>query len=281
LGGSGGGSDSKSITAPSHTTNNLPFVASLLALGSSPSSQLLDLYPHADFIMDLDVDGFLTNSKVLEERVQSHGFRSLWLPLAVDTEVFKPEEVSLGGNYEHIDMVYVGQYSPTKTHLKQMLVEASEFAKERGLNFTIYGHAWGSYGHEFTGTGVLDHWIGVLPLGDLSSVYNSASLVLGTTEEAQEELGMVNNRVFEALACSKKILLPVGGREMMDGLTRVFGQDLERVGIHVTDTNVGSVKGNLASIWEGGKGGNAEGRLEVEETHNWDRRVRRVVEWVR
>jgi hypothetical protein len=99
---------------------------------------LLDLYPHADQIMDLDVDAYLTNSKLIEARVESHGFRSLWVPLAVDTMVFRegvPEDNNdnngEGLKYNGIDLVYVGQYSPSKTHLRSLLVEASAFAKVR------------------------------------------------------------------------------------------------------------------------------------------------------
>ena len=42
-------------------------------------------------------------------------------------------------------------------------------------------------------------WRGKLPPGDIPALYSSAAVVLGTTEVAQRELGMVNNRAFEAL----------------------------------------------------------------------------------
>ncbi|GMH49292.1 hypothetical protein TrRE_jg2650 [Triparma retinervis] len=244
-------------------TGTLPrFIHSIRA--SNPSAivlhYLLDLYPHADLIMDLDVDGYLTNSASVESRVASHGFRSLFVPLAVDTKAFGA--------------------SPTKTHLKQLLVEAADFAESRGLNFAIFGHGWSRHSSSFSATSVLSHYRGVLPLPDLPYVYSSSSIVLGTTEGKQEGMGMVNNRVFEALACGRRIILPVGEGGMMGGLREVFGEDLEGLGILTTDTVGGSVRRRLEEAW-GGERENRRGREAVEREHTWDERMGRVMEWVR
>ena len=119
----------------------------------------------------------------------------------------------------------------------------------------------------------------MLPLSDLPYVYASASLVLGTTEASQEGMGMVNNRVFEALACERRILLPVGGEVMMGGLKAVFGEDLDGVGIYTTDTTDGSVRRKLEELWGRDKK-NRGGRDAVKREHTWDRRMARVLEWV-
>ena len=40
-----------------------------------------------------------------------------------------------------------------------------------------------------------------MPVNDIALLYSSAVAVLGTTESSQRKLGMINNRVFEALSC--------------------------------------------------------------------------------
>ena len=72
------------------------------------------------------------------------------------------------------------------------------------LNFTsnslaIYGHGW-------AGTRWEQYWKGVLPVDDIALLYSSATAVLGTTESSQRELGMINNRVFEALSCGSQFV---------------------------------------------------------------------------
>ena len=70
-----------------------------------------------------------------------------------------------------------------------MLREAAPY----GL--VIYGFGWqdcDEFRHLYKG---------VLPLEDLMLVYRSSKVVIGTTDDIQRSLGMVNNRVFEVLSC--------------------------------------------------------------------------------
>jgi hypothetical protein len=62
-------------------------------------------------------------------------------------------------------------------------------------------------------------WRGVLPLGDIASLYSGARVVLGTTDRKQQTLGMINNRVFEALSC---------GATLIQGLVRDAGNQNQR-----------------------------------------------------
>jgi hypothetical protein len=47
---------------------------------------------------------------------------------------------------------------------------------------------------------------GTLPPQDIADLYSSAKLVIGTTDIAQRQLGMINNRVFEALSCGAVLI---------------------------------------------------------------------------
>ncbi|CAM9794050.1 unnamed protein product, partial [Hapterophycus canaliculatus] len=78
----------------------------------------------------------------------------------------------------------------------QILKEAAPF----GL--AIYGNGWDRNGAEE----LLPFWRGVLPLQHIAPLYSSAKVVLSTTEALQRSLGMVNNRVFEALSCGAAVV---------------------------------------------------------------------------
>ncbi|EGB04239.1 hypothetical protein AURANDRAFT_67384 [Aureococcus anophagefferens] len=54
-----------------------------------------------------------------------------------------------------------------------------------------------------------DGRFGALPSDEIARLYSEASVVLGTTDSSQRRLGMVNNRVFEALACGGGRLISV------------------------------------------------------------------------
>ena len=186
----------------------------------------LDTYPHIANILSLDVDAFLTNSVYLADSIlPSYGFAAHHLLLAVDTDAFMGNaELSSSGGA--IDIVYVGQYSPNKSNLLSMLTEAAQVSASRGFTFAIYGHAWGAgngYDH------LLPYYRGILPLEDLAQLYASTPVVLGTTESKQEELGMVNNRVFEVLACSTNLVV-----SEFDALHQLFGvqEEAREVGVH-------------------------------------------------
>ena len=91
-------------------------------------------------------------------------------------------------------LVYVGSALgiETKRNLVAMLREAA--ATDRGLE--LWGSGWGEVGPE----DLRPFYRGILPHGELASCYAGAGAVLGATMDGQRDAGMVNNRVFEALA---------------------------------------------------------------------------------
>ena len=66
-------------------------------------------------------------------------------------------------------------------------------------DFALWGKGWGK-------TRYRTHHRGILPAGDIPKLYASANLVLGMTEHRQAAMGMINNRVFEALGCGAMFL---------------------------------------------------------------------------
>ncbi|CAM9770713.1 unnamed protein product, partial [Sphacelaria rigidula] len=83
------------------------------------------------------------------------------------------------------------------------------------LGLSIYGNGWdrSERAAEF-----MPFWRGILPQRNIAALYSGAKVVLATTEEKQRELGMVNNRVFEALACGAAVVT-----DAFPALTEIFG----------------------------------------------------------
>ncbi|CAM9486148.1 unnamed protein product [Ectocarpus sp. 13 AM-2016] len=98
--------------------------------------------------------------------------------------------------YGH-NVVYLGQFKGTKHRLVETLKEVAPY----GL--AIYGNGWGGVEDAEE---LLPFWRGILPLGDVAALYTSAKVVIATTETLQRSLGMVNNRVFEALSCGAAVV---------------------------------------------------------------------------
>ncbi|CAM9671021.1 unnamed protein product [Ectocarpus fasciculatus] len=154
----------------------------------------LDTYPSLSVVGNLDVDAFLTNSLALLPYLRQIAPASSLLHLAADPSVMQP--VPFLPEYGH-NVVYLGQFKGTKHRLVETLKEVAPF----GLS--IYGNGWDGFkGAEE----LLPFWRGILPLGDVASLYTSAKVVISTTETLQRSLGMVNNRVFEALSCGAAVV---------------------------------------------------------------------------
>ena len=136
----------------------------------------------------LDVDGFLTNSANVAPMLEEIAPTAV-VPLAADPHHAMKPSASVNPQYAH-NIVYLGQYKDTKYELEALLRNVAP------LGLAIYGNAWDTLGPPE----LRPYWKGVLPFQDIADLYSSAKVVLGTTELDQRNLGMVNNRVFEALA---------------------------------------------------------------------------------
>ena len=152
----------------------------------------LDTYPTLDHIINLDVDGFFTNSKVLLPRLVQLA-PAQYVPLAADPHAMRP--MLRSNKYKNHTVVYLGHNSMTKPNLHRMLREAIPF----GL--IIYGHNWIDAPDDLKA-----RWRGVLPLNDVAELYSAAKIVIGTTEGKQQRLGMINNRVYEVLSCGSVLV---------------------------------------------------------------------------
>ena len=223
---------------------------------------VLDTYPSLKQIAALDVDGFLTNSLALWPKLDAVA-PTAHVMLAADTDAMRP--VAPRPEYA-ADVVYLGQFSRTKDRLAGMLDEVV------ANNATL--HIWGNgWDNDSQNRRFLKHWRGVLPSGDIPALYASAGLVLGTTEAAQRALGMVNNRVFEALSCGAPLLLdsfPAAEAASWGGFVR-WRRGEGDVARHVRAVLADPAAARAASL---------RGRAHVVAAHSYAARAARVLRHV-
>ena len=214
-------------------------------------------FPGPEALAHLDVDGYFTNSgKMLRWlRALAQPLRSEEIPLAADINTMKPWP-HVVPQYAH-NVTFVGAAGfEAKVNLSWMLREAAPF----GL--AIYGSAWDS-SPEFA-----PYWRGILPKDHISQLYSSSKVVLGVTMDSQRDHGMVNNRVFEALACGAVFL-----SEHFPALEALFGDTMLYV------RGPGDVHEQLNTMLEGTAARPPNGRELVQRKHTYAHRVAQILDF--
>ena len=95
-------------------------------------------------------------------------------------------------------VTYLGSYNPaTKGHavFDRYVLPAADF------DLALWGEMW-----ENAPASLRRHWRGLLPGGEIARLYSSVEVALGFNAASQAAAGMVNNRVFEVLACGALLL---------------------------------------------------------------------------
>lgn len=206
-------------------------------------------------VVQLDVDGFLTNSnRLLPHLAQAHP--AAYLPLGAPQS--KEESILYTNKYAH-GVVYLGQPAfHKKSNLYTMLTEAMP----HGL--AIYGSK------EWVETEFRSAYQGVLPIQEIEDLYRSATVVLAVTVDAQKVLGMINNRIYEALAAGAVVLA-----DRFEELEETFGSsilyhrqpgDTDRI-LHYFGTRKPNQRMRARSI-------------AVSRGHSYDRRVRDLFQFL-
>jgi hypothetical protein len=221
-------------------------------------------YPGLDVVSALDLDGLLTNSRLVQSALQNV-FPTQYVMLAADPLRMAPIP-PVGGNSPHPrdwGAVYIGA-GGGMTHYKHLLLDMLTSALPSGLR--LHGSHWDEVPE------LRDVWQGPLARGGIAEAYSSAHVVLASTTDDQRVSGMINNRIFEALSCAGVVV-----SEHNPAVVDVFG-DI------VLSISAGSeVGGVIAAITDPV---NAEyvrrlrhrGREAVVRRHSWHHRVVSVLD---
>jgi Glycosyl transferases group 1 len=152
---------------------------------------LSSLYYSSEDLRGLPYQAVATNSDLMLEKLRKAGVTSSRIDLAA-SDSFLTERVPVD-EYK-AKCVYLGCYPHKSDEQMQML-----FVPASSHELNIWGYGWEDSPYA-------TYYRGALPLDDIPKLYSSVDIVLALTEERQKNLGMVNNRMFEALACGVVVL---------------------------------------------------------------------------
>lgn len=131
-------------------------------------------------------------SPLLVSRCVARGLHAICLPQATDTRLFNPD--AKGDHPVDLPISFVGNHAPRAPRL------AVRAAIDLGFDVRIWGQGWESV--------VPDrHLCGTrLDSAELARVYARSRIVLNTHMPYMAELGFMNNRSFDALACGAQVV---------------------------------------------------------------------------
>jgi spore maturation protein CgeB len=180
-------------------------------------------------LRELGFDGYAFISKKLLELHKNLGFRGIWLPFGVDTDIFHPAQA--GEQYAH-DVAYVGNDIKGKERTLLYLVPAT------GFDFGLYGNwslhwrrrikFWHTLPYQWKFSRISK---GKIPQEDVPLLYSRSKINLNCAIQDCIDWDVITLRTFEVLACKGFLItdrVPSAETELTDSV--VFtdgGKDLE------------------------------------------------------
>lgn len=147
---------------------------------------LADLYYDGTGILSSGYDAIAVNSSSGHELLKKNNIPCERIDLCAAIEMAQsPIKTDLYHNH----CVYLGCH-PHKTEEQMSLM----FEPAQKHNFGLWGKGWED-------TIYKQYHRGVLPLGEIGSLYRSSKATFLLTELRQQSRGMINNRVYEVLIC--------------------------------------------------------------------------------
>jgi len=150
------------------------------------------------------VSGVVTNSRRLALDLMKQGVPARFTLHAAPARFFDADAV----DEYRCDVCWAGSIwtdGSYHKHWRKVLLPAAEACRDARAAMNIYGLKYRSGSKEaLCENGA--RYRGWIPFGDLPAAYASARIVLGLTQDTQQEWGMVNNRVYEALAAGKPLV---------------------------------------------------------------------------
>ena len=218
-------------------------------------------YPGLSTLETFDFDGILTNSRMLTNgsllKEWNNDNRVAFMMLAANIKMMAPNR-SISREWGAVYIGAGGNMLEYKPKLYQLLVDAIPY------KLRLHGSNWDHVPL------LKDIWLGPLPVDDISNAYNSAEVVLASTVQNQEDYGMINNRIFEALSCGSIVILS----NYCPAIYREFG-DLV---LYVNATqSLPSLMGTILSSKLSADNMRKMGREAIIMRHSWSHRAVDVI----
>lgn len=220
-------------------------------------------YPGIELVSKFDIDGILTNSRqlLLSPLFSSSAWarRISYMMLAADADRMAPLN-----KYREYGAVYIGaggnmlEYKP---RLYNLLVDAIPY----GLR--LHGSNW-----EHVPV-LKDVWKGPLPKDEIAEAYSSAHVVLASTIQSQEQYGMINNRIFEALSCGAVLIVS----NFCPSIHEEFGDLI--LTVNTTHSLPNLLSGIISESVRADRL-RREGRELILRKHTWDHRAVELIDFL-
>ncbi len=210
-----------------------------------------------DDALRLDADVYAANSAEGVATLGRHKPTAL-LHMAANPRVHRP--LGIDPKYR-AQVAYLGSYNPATKGagiFERYVAPAAEF------DLALWGEMW-----ERSPEALRRRWRGVLPIPDIARLYSSVDVAIGFNAESQARAGMVNNRVFEALACGALLL-----SDRVPAIEELFGD------VAIFTDGWDDTRAQLAH-WLFRPGERAEmcarARARILAEHTYDHRARQIV----
>ena len=224
------------------------------------------LYPGLGVISKLDVDGYLTNSLLIQSYLNEEtNIPTQYLLLAADAEIMKPKSID---NIRNKFSVYVGAGGHMLPYKPTLLPTLLEFLPH-GLE--IYGSYWDSVPQ------VSNAYKGKLPENSLAQVYTDSTIVVSSIIKTQEDVGMINNRVFEGLACGAILV-----SEYSDSLHKIVkaSKHMDFIYFYRNTSDISSIIADIRSSSPSKlQLASLHAREFIIEKHTWSHRVIEILDF--
>lgn len=215
------------------------------------------IFPGMDEVKLFDVDGYFTNSRIIEKQL-SIILPTQYILLAANPDIMKPNM----NITKKIGAIYVGAGGGMIKY-KPKLLKTLQTAIPYGLR--VYGSNWDEV------PSMKDVWFGPLPKDELNIAYSSAHIIIASAIEEQTKYGMVNNRIFEALSCGSVVLSDYSEAvEELAGDVLLLAKDSYEV-----DNIMKSILSNPEIALDYGK----RSREYIIQKHTWEHRSVEIMDF--
>lgn len=211
------------------------------------------VYPGLDTVSRMNIDGLLTNSLVVKSAFQDV-LPTQFVMLAADPLYMAP----VLNSTRDWGAVYIGA-GGGMIYYKYLLLDMLHSALCCGLR--LHGSHWDEI------PTLKDVWLGSLPRGRIPEAYSSAHTILASTTDDQRASGMINNRIFEALACGGIVI-----SELNPAVVDTFGDIVKSI------TNGADAAPIIMDVIANRGSEHVEnlrrrGRAAIVQRHTWHHRV--------
>ena len=156
-----------------------------------------------------DYDLVLTSSEAAKERIdrESAALASVF-PIATNPERFRAAPESVAESGDRADVAFVGSHFGEAREIATGLPALAA----RGRTVSVWGHRWDQV------PGMSELTNGPLPYDEVPDAYRSARIVVDDAVAGTREFGLMNSRVFDALAAGTLVVTnnEIGARELFD-----------------------------------------------------------------